>query len=133
LIKRKVYADQNLIIERLVVIVPKPGAKPQEFVTIGSVSGSTFEIVELGDAFYGKGELLGPPGNWTAWNSRSVMPGGGVLESHDRLTSGGLVVEKKYFDAAGKLSVVIKESFPPISESEYKDRYVKLFPPQSAP
>jgi hypothetical protein len=130
LIQRKVHAAENLIIERVVSIDPRPTVKPREFIAIMRVDGSKFDMVELNDAFHGNGELTGASGSWTAWKSHSIMPDGGTLDSSDTLTSSGLRVEKNYFNAAGKLVATMRESHASIGEAEYKDRYAKLFAQQ---
>ena len=128
LIKRKVWPDQNLIMEDVVGIDPRPGVRPHHFIVLMRVAGSKIAMAELNDAFTGHGELVGEPGKWTAWNTVSNLPDGSTLESRDQLTNEGLVVKKVMKNAAGKVTMTIEELFPLITEAEYRKQFDALYP-----
>ena len=118
-VERLVSRGDRTIIER--VAQAGDGHRPAaEYVVTMKVKGAAFTMTEAGGAFTGDGQLSGPDWAWTAWQSTSKMPDGGVVTSSDTVTKTGLHVEKTYQGNGMELRMV--EELQVVPEADYRQR-----------
>ena len=128
-VKRTLDPSKSTITELVVQAASRPGEKPREFVVTMKVEGARFTMTERSKSFTGDGELVGTPWAWSAWTSRSVLPDGNTVESHDTLVSTGLQTEKKVKNAQGEVSVTLNEDFAAIAKGAFEKARTDILNP----
>ena len=128
-VKRTLDPAKGTITELVVQAASRPKEKPREFVVTMKVEGAHFTMTERSRAFTGEGELVGAPWAWTEWSSRSVLPDGNTVESHDTLIGTGLQTEKKMKNPQGEVSVTLNEDFAAIDKGAFEKARTDILNP----
>jgi hypothetical protein len=128
-VKRTVEPAKGIITELVIQASSRKGEKPREFVVTMKVNGAHFTMTERSQSFSGDGDLVGPAWAWTEWTSRSVMPDGNLVESHDTLVGTGLQTEKKLKDAQGQVQVTLNEDFAAIAKAAFEKARTDILNP----
>lgn len=121
LVLRQVDQAANLIRETVWSRDPR-GTVSRYDVAMHVTPDGTFTMSEAGHAFRGAGYLVGPAWHWDAWHSLSLLPKGDFVDSLDRLTADGMVVDKRVCHADGTVTVTIHETLTPISQAAFEAR-----------
>lgn len=81
---------------------------------------ATFTLVINDGEYTGAGTLSGPAWAWTSWASRAEMDDGTYVESEDRVTDTGLLVDKVGYSAAGGQEWTLTDTFTTVDEATWQ-------------
>jgi hypothetical protein len=127
LVRRTETPVTGMIVEQIVTL--ESGEAPRESFTLMQVVGTKLSVSEREARFNGEGELQGPPWFWTGWTSRLEMTDGtGSVRASETVTADGRTAQRRCFDPAGELRIVIDEQYRPISTELFGVLYRQLMP-----
>lgn len=133
LVKRTVDQASKTITE----LVTQPDRKNpkayNDFMTTMTLdSGTTFKARDEGNTFSGSLTFSGPNWQWNHWIYGLNLTAGGKIVGAGTLDQNGITTHKQVLGPDGKISVLVNESLPPISEEQY-NTYHKVMSPTTQP
>jgi hypothetical protein len=92
-----------------------------------NITDPTFTIMAEDSSYTGSGKLHGAAWKWSSWsyiiNTQNPV---GKIDAYNYISLAGLIVNKAFYDANGKLTVRFKERYKAITKEQFEILYLQV-------
>lgn len=124
---REVMDKKNNLITMKSVTIDQKGETTEYNYTM-SINDPKFVVKDVDGNYSGVGKLHGKKWKWTSWeyNLYYNNPAGARMDAYNYISLVGLVVNKAFYDASGKMLVRYKEHHKFITKEEFEILYLQV-------
>lgn len=123
--KEIMIPKENKIIMKSITIDQKGESKEYNYTM--NITDPTFTIMADDSSYTGTGKLHGSEWKWTSWsyviNTKDPV---GKIDAYNYFSVVGLVVNKAFFGADGKMTVRYKERYKAITKEQFEILYLQV-------
>ncbi|MCW3086224.1 MAG: hypothetical protein JWP12_3590 [Bacteroidetes bacterium] len=124
---KEVMDKKNNIITMKSITIDQKGETVEYNYTM-NINDPKFVVKDVDGNYSGVGKLHGKKWKWTSWDYSLYYtnPAGGRMEAFNYISLVGLVVNKAFYDANGKMLVRYKEHHKFITKEEFEILYLQV-------
>lgn len=123
--KEIINRKENTITMKSISIDQK--GETTEYNYIMNITDPTFTIKDVDGTYSGTGKLHGSAWKWSSWsyviNTKNPV---GKIDAYNYISLVGLVVNKAFYGADGKLTVRYKERYKAITKEQFEILYLQV-------